>query len=113
VNEHRILIYLSVCLLIGIGVILATLYWHKRHLNRISQQIADLPPAPEGTERILTAIEGARMQISSTGDELRGQHGIIKERIQWLIKVIDVLTDRLRLLPSQIAALFTPKEPPK
>lgn len=75
---------------------------HRRHLNRITRQIAELPPNPEGTERILgavdhskdqvlEAVEGARMQISSTGDELRGQTGLIKERVQWLIGRIDAL----------------------
>ncbi len=78
---------------------------HRRHLDRISQAIADLPPAPEGTARILQAIEGARMQISSTGDELRGQHVIIKERTNWLIHQYDRLIAMLK-------KVITPQERP-
>ena len=85
-------------------VLLVLAFLHRRHLHRISRQIADLPPAPEGTERILTAIEGARMQISSTGDELRGQNRTIKDRINWLIGQYD------RLI-ALLVRVLTPKEP--
>ena len=77
--------------------------WQLQRLDRMSAQIRDLPPSPEGTEKILTAIEGARMQISSTGDELRGQTSIIKERVQWLIARVDALIDRLTQFIKEIA----------
>lgn len=77
--------------------------WQIRRLDKLRQQIAELPTAPEGTERILTAIEGARMQISSTGDELRGQTSIVKERVAWLIARVDALIDRLTQFIKEIA----------
>lgn len=79
--------------LVLILLVLALL--HRRNLQKISQQIADLPPSPEGTERILQAVEGARMQISSTGDELRAQNRSIKERVQWLIGRLDDLINTI------------------
>jgi hypothetical protein len=84
---------LEICA-ITLGIVLILLVFavlHRRHLERISRQISELPPSPEGTERILSAIEGARMQISSTGDELRGQNRTLKERVQWLIGRVDAL----------------------
>lgn len=45
----------------------------------------------DDTVRMLEAIEGARCQVSSTGDELRGQITIIKERVNWLIRELDAL----------------------
>jgi predicted PurR-regulated permease PerM len=79
---------------ITLGVVLILLVLavlHRVHLQKISRQISDLPPNPEGTERILDAIEGARLQISSTGDELRGQTRTVKERVNWLIGRVDAL----------------------
>lgn len=40
---------------------------------------------------MLNAIEGARTQMASTSDELRGQTTIIKERVNWLIRELDTL----------------------
>jgi hypothetical protein len=81
---------LEICA-ITLGIVLILLVFavlHRRHLNRISRQISQLPPNPEGTERILDAIEGARMQISSTGDELRAQGRTLRDRIDALIATI-------------------------
>jgi hypothetical protein len=47
------------------------------------------------TEGMLTAVEGARRQISTTGDELRGQVAIIKERVNWLIRELDLLRKQI------------------
>lgn len=43
------------------------------------------------TERTLNAIEGARMQLSSAQDEIRGQTTVVKERIAWAIKELDAI----------------------
>jgi hypothetical protein len=81
---------LEICAVtLGIALILLVFaVLHRRHLNRISRQISQLPPNPEGTDRILDAIEGARMQISSTGDELRAQGRTLRDRIDALIATI-------------------------
>ncbi len=47
------------------------------------------------TQGLLTAMEGARQQISATGDELRGQATIIKERVNWLIRELDQLRKQI------------------
>jgi Na+-transporting methylmalonyl-CoA/oxaloacetate decarboxylase gamma subunit len=92
---------LAICA-ITLGVVLLLLVFavmHRRHLGNLSRQISDLPPSPEGTERIiarvdeksdevLDAVEGARMQISSTGDELRAQGRTLRDRIDALISTI-------------------------
>jgi hypothetical protein len=51
--------------------------------------------AIDDTEGLLKAVEGARMQISSTADELRGQTSILKERVAWLIRELDTLRKHL------------------
>jgi hypothetical protein len=81
---------LEICA-ITLGIVLILLVFavaHRLHLNRISRQISELPPNPEGTDRILDAIEGARMQISSTGDELRAEGRTLRDRIDALIATI-------------------------
>jgi hypothetical protein len=51
--------------------------------------------AIDDTQGMLTAIEGARQQMSMTGDELRGQATIIKERVNWLIRELDALRKQI------------------
>lgn len=51
--------------------------------------------AIDDTEKMLEAIEGARRQISSTGDELRAQVTIIKERVNWLIREMDLIRAKI------------------
>jgi hypothetical protein len=43
------------------------------------------------TEKLLQAIEGARMQFSSAADELRYITTATRERLRWLIAELDKL----------------------
>lgn len=60
-----------------------------------------LRQAVDDTEGMLTAIEGARMQLSSTGDELRGQVTTIRERVRWLIQELDKLRAQIGKAKTQ------------
>lgn len=84
-------------------VILVVIMIHRRSTleehERLSRQISELPPSPEGTERILEAVEGARMQISSTGDELRAESRNNRSLYERLI--------------AALMKVVTPKEPRK
>lgn len=84
---------LSFVLLVGL-VIGAILHWRKLH--HVDQKIANMPGAMESTQAILDSVEGARIHIDSTGDELRGQHSKILARIQWCIGRIDGLSDSIK-----------------
>ena len=57
--------------------------------ERALEACEKLKLAIDDTEAMLIAIEGARRQVSSTGDELRGQITILKERVNWLIRELD------------------------
>lgn len=63
--------------------------------ERAIEACQTLKLAIEDTVGMLTAIEGARLQFSSTADELRGQVTIIKERVNWLIRELDGLRKQI------------------
>ena len=44
---------------------------------------------------VLERIEGARRQMSVANDELRGQIGNTKDRVDWLIRELDKLNAQL------------------
>jgi uncharacterized coiled-coil DUF342 family protein len=57
--------------------------------DRGLEAVQKLRSAVDDTEGMLKGIEGARMQLSSTADELRGQVTTIRERVRWLIQELD------------------------
>lgn len=89
------LVILCIAGLLGLlilAVVVIFRHENNRHHAKLQRQITqgEIVPA-DGTERVLHAIEGVRQQVSSTGDELRGQHRSTKERVQWLISRVDEL----------------------
>lgn len=85
--------------LAGIGVfllllIIAGLAWYKRRMDKLHDHIGGVPQGD--IAEILKAVEGTRMQISSTGDELRGQMSIVKQRTHWVFEQLDKLVRLLR-----------------
>jgi hypothetical protein len=54
----------------------------------------------DSTQGILDSIEAARGQLSVLGDELRGQTTIVRERVAWLIRQMDVLKFKLEALAT-------------
>jgi len=126
-----------VCVILLISIAILTLIIAHRRDSRIaheklSKQIAELPPNPEGTERIIDLVkeqqeltrahvsntvgaiqhdtETTKTRVTDLADEMRGQLTAIKERIQWLIKTFDVLVDRLKGLTIQIADWIASKD---
>jgi hypothetical protein len=127
-------------LILGLVLLLIVLaVLHRRRLNQISDQLAE--GAVDNGETLKGVVErengATRKHVSGAVDairndtkltkqrvydlaeqqtkyssETRGQLTSIKDRVAWNIKAIDVLTDKLKAIPGQVAELFTKKPPP-
>lgn len=137
------MIGLSVAILMVVLAILVLAVLHRRRLNQVSDQLAE--GAVDNGETLKGVVErennATRKHVSGAVDairndtkltkgrvydladkqtidanEFRGQITSLKDRIQWLIKVLDVIADRIRAIPAQVGEWLArskePKEPP-
>jgi hypothetical protein len=135
------MIGLAVAILVVALAILVLAILHRRRLNQVSDQLAEgavdngetlkgvVKFENDATRRHVSgAVDAVRQDTKNTkqtlydyverqtmdSNEFRGQMTGIKERVQHLIRIGDLLTDRARALPGQIKEwLAGPKEPPK
>ena len=63
--------------------------WAER--ERALNACKKLNVAIEDTEKMLDSIVGSRDHMAAAVEELRGQTTIIKERVNWLIRELDLL----------------------
>lgn len=68
-DRTQFIVELSVLIFMGVISIIVALWIHYRELRRIRASIENLPPNPEGTERILAEIrvEGRNNLLETTG----------------------------------------------
>lgn len=88
-----------VVVLLGVGYAAAI-------THTVSKKVDELPGGPYDSKKVIdqiketqsvlrNEIELGRMQTSSTGDELRHQGTIHKDRLQWLLLQYDALRDSI------------------
>jgi hypothetical protein len=140
-DREQMIIGLSAAILAVALLLLVLAILHRRRLNQVSDQLAEGAVDNGETLKGVVTMQGdaTRKHVSHAVDairhdteltkiritefvdkhvhdsnEFRGQMTGLKDRVQHLIRVGDLLTDRLRALPGQIKEwLVGPKEPPK
>lgn len=125
-------VFLLLCIIGGLA-------WYKRRMDRISDHIGGIPQGDVAALRAVindqndltrqhvsnvvasiqhdTEITKLRMydaaeELATSANEMRGQFRAVKDRVQWLIKVIDVLTDRVNAIFNVVFAPKPETQPP-
>src|SRR5271156_3385689 len=92
-------LFMHVC---TVGILALLIWWALTSLQAIHDKLDQIPGLPDGVAVLIDeiraaraeladAIEHTRWQVSSTGDELRGQSTIQKDRLNWLLDQYDKL----------------------
>ena len=135
------MIGLSAAILVVVLAILVLAILHRRRLNQVSDQLAEgavdngetlkgvvkfendatrrhvsgaVDAIAHNTEMTKLRITNFVDQHTNDTNEIRGQLTSLKDRLQWLIKVLDVIADRIRSIPAQVGEwLARNKDQPK
>lgn len=86
-ERTQLIVALIVIVMFGVALLAVVLWRCHLHLRFIRGRVGQIPEA--NMDVLLEAVEGNRIQTSSTGDELRGQLTIIKDRLRWATSQID------------------------
>lgn len=121
-ERSQLVLGLAILIFLGVAAILVLAILHRRKLHKVSDQLAEgasdngetlkgvVKRENDATRKhVSNAVDGIRNDTKfakhrmidmedrqkENANEMRGQITAVKDRLQWLIKVIDVLGDRV------------------
>jgi hypothetical protein len=105
-----LLILIGILALIILVLMLVLRYENTMQHQQIAKKIAELPPHPEGTERIIQVVE---TQQEMTRQHVSNTMGSLAHETEMNKGLLHTLLGLYKDLVAVLTRVVTPKEPPK